>query len=220
MAENATYSFNIENFKSALSAVGGIIKPNKFMVSLFPPSGIQSNISTTATRNLQFFCTGANLPGIELTTYDNRRYGYGVSLKKPWNGSFSPVRLNILLDASSYEWLFFKQWISLIFNFDLEKGINTNNQPIVLNADAAGDADISFKPYEVEYKDNYATDVVITSFRETGEPVINTVLRDAFPVGLSDIKLDWSEKDSHAQFSIYLTFTDWYISKTFIQENL
>lgn len=180
------------------------------MVQFPLPIGMRGNekeselISTN--RDLEFWCEGTNIPGIGLATHPVLRYGYGAVEKKPASPSFNDVNFSIIGDGKADNWTFFKSWISMINNFDLRNGIN----PDTVNTKIAGK---SQSPYELAYKYEYASDVNILVFDDTGKSTFDIILRDAYPIFLGDIQLNWSDNNTIMKIPVSFTFQDWYSQK-------
>lgn len=209
--ENRSTYFNIDLFKAGLEQKG-VLKPSKFLVQINPPAGISSldyNFATDSARDISFWCTATSIPGIQLNTYDVRRYGYGMESKKPFSASVLPVRMNILLDGKSQNWLFFRSWIKTIFNFEMEQGINYAGIQLSTG---------QMQPYELSYVQDYVVGMRISQFNDAGDEVISVVLRDAYPAAITNIEIDWNQQNQLIYFNAVIVYTDWWIDRTEIQK--
>ena len=63
--------------------------------------------------------------------------------------------------------------------------------------------------YEVNYKDDYSTNIDIYVFDNTGGLTHTVTLFDAFPNSLNDINLDWGNQNSAMKITVGFTFRDW-----------
>lgn len=192
--------FNIETFRQTFNNTGGFVKPSKFMIYLTPPpkmtTGPLSSFGTQGAEGVQFFCQASVLPGIEAKAFEATRYGYGATQRLPFGPGFGPVPLTIMTDGAGLEWTFFKQWMNLIISFDMSKGI--------INPNASGTY-----PFELGYLIDYAVNVDVIQFNDNGEEILEVTLRNAYPLGLSETKLDWSENNV-GRFTVFLTYQDWF----------
>jgi hypothetical protein len=192
--------FNVNEFKSYI-AQSGFLHPSKKLVRINLPLGMQAGgelntaLGKTA-RAMEYYCEVSNLPGVMVNTHDHRRYGYGPTEKKPHAPLFNDVQFIFLSDGDAAVWTFWQQWIKLVLNYDARNGIVGNT----------GDMGV----YEVNYKDQYVSDIEVTQFNNYGEEAITTVLRDAFPIMVNDIPLAWSDSNNISRIPVTITFFDWY----------
>ena len=63
--------------------------------------------------------------------------------------------------------------------------------------------------FEVEYKNDYAVDIVITCYDERDQSIVICTLRRAFPIFLGDIQLSWAENDSFMRIPVTFTYQTW-----------
>ena len=201
--------FNINEFK-AQTKVKGFQKNNKFLVRFPLPRGFLNtpNFSKYAEidKVLEYWCEGATIPGVALSLTPINRYGYGAIEKKPSTPTFTDANFTFIGDGKSDNWLFFQQWIRLIDNYDLRGGINpitgyVNGKPI--------------SPFEVSYKYEYASDVNLIVFDDSGTETFNIILRDAYPIYMGQIPLNWADNNTIMKIPITFTFMDWYNASKF-----
>ena len=74
------------------------------------------------------------------------------------------------------------------------------------------------QPFEVNYKEQYATDILITTVDEANNDIINVRLTKAFPVFMGDISLGWNDTDSIARLPITFTYYNWKIENININQ--
>jgi len=203
--------FNPEDFQSNLLN-RGYVKPNKFLAFIPLPPGLQqAQIYGENVRDVQFFCEGSNLPGVMLGTYDAHRYSYGAREKRPVTPVVQDSAFTFFADAGGgasssgnptigtfYD--FFTNWIRLISNFDMSRGMATT-----------GTNAINPKPYNLAYKIDYAVNMEVYVFDDTGQPAYAVTLRDAFPLMVQDTRLNWGESGI-MRIQTIMTYTDWFIS--------
>lgn len=199
ISSDTLVGFNVDKFRGYLNNVQGVLKPSKFMIYLTPPAamaqGPMSSFATEGAKGVQFACSAAMLPGMEAITFDARRYGYGAIQKLPWAPGFGPCPMQLITDGSGLQWSFFRAWMSKLVSFDMSRGINGPNP--------AG-----YYPYEVGYLTDYAVDVSVIQFNDNGQEILEVTLRNAYPIGMGEIKLDWGENNA-GRFNVFFHFQDW-----------
>ena len=191
------YQFNIEDFKAAIKAHKGLQKSNKYVMQFFPPIGLQN--STNVFRDLEMFADQIILPGVSLETGQVRRYGYGPTEKRPIGHTFNDLQVSIILTGEGDTYTVFKDWISLIMPFNMSSGIGSN---------------IEGKPYLITYKNEYITDLRIQLLNENSNQEnipISLIVREAFPIGISDLPLAWGDLNNVARITIHFCYTDWFL---------
>lgn len=215
--------FNIQQFLDVIEAKGGFQRPNKFLVTISPPQTLMGQIpaaftqSPTSQQNqffsgqnliqqLHFWCEGAHIPGIIMMSQEVNRHAYGIPEKKPFRAGFHDMSLIFYADGQMANWTFFAKWCQLVANYDMSGGTPAPSQhrPVV-NSGMPQD------PYEVSYKIDYQGMVQVTLFDQTGAQTFSVVLRDAWPIFLSDINLHWAENNHFMRFGVSMNFKDWYI---------
>lgn len=200
--------FDIAKFNSVVNEAG-ILKPTKWMFSTTVPNGLMNNgdFALQAARNVQFWASAATIPGATMVTHDTMRYGYGVAVKRPYSPAFGPMQIEFTADGMGAEWTFFKQWLNLIIEYDARSGVYSmpNGTKYV---------------YEVAYAEDYTVDCVVSAFVDTGEEVLRVILREAYPIALSDMRMDWADTGGAARFRVSMHFVDWYQENLGIQGSL
>jgi hypothetical protein len=151
-------------------------------------------------RNLAFLSESTNLPGVALQTSEVRRYGYGPTERKPYLPSFIDTNFSFFVDGSGLIQKFFYKWMNGIVKFDE-----------TVNGSGATYGTNTLQPFEVNYKDQYATDILITTVDENNNDIINVRLTKAFPIFMGDISLGWGDTDSISRLPITFTYFNWKI---------
>lgn len=196
-------AFNVNGFRSEINKQNGILKNNKFYVRMPVPRGLftspVSNLSKNVSRMLEFWCEGVNVPGVSLQTTEVRRYGYGTIEKKPYVSLNNDITLSFIGDGKGEIWTYFQQWMRLIVNYDVRNGINGQTGLV------SGQM-----PFELSYKDQYGVDATVHVFDDQGNETIRVVLRDAYPIFIGDIQLNWQDTNSLMRIPVTFTVYDWY----------
>lgn len=197
---------DLNNFLSTAGKLGGFSRPSYFYVEIPPPPFMRD--SADEARTLAFLCESTNLPGVNLATSDIRRYGIGPIEKKPYAPIFTDVTFTFFADASGMVQKFFYKWMNGIVKFD------------EVHYGPAGEIGFgeTIEPFEVNYKNRYATDILITTVDESNNDIINVRLRDAFPIFFGDISLGWNDTDSISRLPINFTYYNWKIENININQ--
>ena len=204
-------AFNIKDFKSQIEKTG-VLQTNKYDVTITLPPGlgaksiIAANGSTVGvanegTRDLNYRCINASLPGIVMRTSDVNRFGLGINEKMPYSANYTDVSLTFLMDKSGAAYKFWYAWFNYIFGFN---GEETNSN---VYGTLGTNNDRSF--YTTEYKDNYAGTVTIKVYDNFGEVSLVTSLLKAYPVSINDVALSWSDNNNLIKLTTNLTFREW-----------
>lgn len=177
-------SFDITKFQSNI-VQKGTMKTNHFEVNITRPKFFDLD-----SELLSFRAESAKIPGVTLDSTDNRIYGYGPRQKFATNIHFSDVSVSFIETADLTIYKTFTEWINGIFNFD---------------------NGVSGKPtYSVAYKDDYAVIVQILIYGPRGPQggLLSTVnLIDAFPLAVSDSRLDWSENNQLLKTNVTFAYS-------------
>ena len=174
------------------------MRNNKFLVRIPTPNGFASQRVLNETgKYLELWCESANLPSAGLGSESVRRYGYGHTEKRPTKIEISDISLTFISDGRAAIWTFFQQWIKLIYNYDLSSGLlKTNGVTTNMNA------------MDISYKTDYAVDIEIFVFSETGDQLLSIMLREAYPHSLGDVQLNWADTNNIAKIPVSFTFFD------------
>lgn len=201
-------AFNINEISAEISR-SGILRNNKFLVEFSMPYSLRNTTGfdqlSGTNQVLSLYCEGANLPGVALLTEDIRRYGYGPNEKKPYTPIFTDVNLVFRGDAGGSIWSFMNVWMKCAVNYEYRTGMNTLSGPVP-----------NQYPSEVGYKldhtnqEGYATDTTIRVYSEDGNETVRVILREAYPIFVGDIPLNWNARSDYMRIPVTLTFFDWY----------
>lgn len=200
--------FNINELVGEIRR-GGLMRNNKFLVEFPMPPSLRNTIGiellTDTNRVLSLYCEGTNLPGVGLMTEEIRRYGYGSNEKKPYVPIFTDVNLTFRGDSNGSVWTFLNAWMKATVHYEGRDTMNTPTGPIK----GQHQAEVGYKN-DTENHEGYAVPVTITMFNDMGEPTIRVVLREAFPIFVGDIPLNWGARSDYMRIPVTLSFFDWY----------
>jgi len=189
---------DLNNFLGTVSKLKGFARPAYFYVEIYPPLTMRDNINES--RNLAFLCESANLPGVSFDTSYIRRYGFGPTERKPYAPVFIDTTMTFFCDGSGMVQKFFYKWMNSIIKYDeMPYGYGTE-----VNS-------FRMAPFRVNYKEQYASDIVVTTVDESNNDIITVRFRDAFPIFMGDVNLGWGDTDSISRLPITFTYFNWKI---------
>ena len=191
---------DVVNFLSTVEKLNGLQRTSHFYVEIAMPKALSSFMQFAPT--ISFLTESASLPGVSLATTDVRRYGYGPVEKKPYAPIFVDTTLTFFVDNTGLIQRFFYSWMNSIVKYNtLVNGGIAKNTP----------KDVNLAPFEVGFKDDYATDITITTIDESGENVTQVKMYDAYPIFMGDIPLSWADSDTIARLPITFTYFNYNI---------
>lgn len=198
-------SFKIEQFKSAISKRGGIMRDNRFVISMSIPRVMQSIPlpealfvdPMDAVRDMEFWADGLTIPGYQLGVGTTKRWTYGPDEKRPFTPIYFPFMVSFKSDMNGDYLRFFNNWMQFIMPHDWYN--DTVNQR----------SNYSGRQFEVEYKANYAVDINIAVMNPAGEITNIYFLKEAFPSSISDITMSYDSVNQNAKFQVSFEYLDW-----------
>lgn len=200
--------FNINTFKENIAQYG-VIQTNKFELFVAPPVILRNKILNNNQKEkpindivnmMKFRTEEVKIPGIALYSADVSRYGIGPTQKQPFNALFNEITITILNDSDCDLWQFWHNWIKGIFQFTSE--ISTTSK---------------IPNYKSDYKSNYSTNMQISIYDNYGLNVQNILLYEAFPIAMRENNLNWMENDELISISVNISFTEFSIQNSKIQ---
>jgi len=182
--------FNIARFSAHIND-RGTLQTNKFIVRFRPPYMMGPN--PVIDPSIEYRANSVKIPGVDLDTQNVSRYGVGPSQKFPTNVNFTDIDINFVDMNNNVFWKYFAKWMNGIFDY-------------------TGNSGGSEPSYKVEYKKYYETDIQIFIFDNAGNQTNAIILKEAFPISLSDVSLSWSENNKLYEFSVRFAFKEWFYS--------
>lgn len=195
-----TAGFDIDAFASDIRT-RGVVRTHSFLAIVYPPKILQGLYTDPALRRMIIRCEAASLPSMSFMTRDFYRAGYGSSEAIAYNTNFEPVNFTFLVDAQAEVYTFFYNWMNCIVNFNVSAGFGTSNT-------IGGKA---LKAYEVGYKDDYVTKMLILMYNEARDQIIEVTLHDAFPMSISEVGLSWGQTDELMKINVPVKYRDFSI---------
>jgi hypothetical protein len=179
----------------------GILRSNRFLVQFSIP--LLFNTGETGRQKshdkarfiLPFVCLAGNMPGVSVSTSEVRRHGVGPVEKRPYSVTFVDLNLSFLVDSRGIIHQFFKEWIDGIVRFDR---LVTNPEGFAYQ-----------EPYEVEYRNNYVTDIEIYIYNDKLQQIYKVKLFNAFPLFMGDVSLNWGATDDFVTLPVSFSYTSW-----------
>jgi len=165
-------------------------RTNLFEVTLRPPLIMTGD---RIDQVIHLYADSVNIPGLNFATSETRRYGYGPIEKKPYAPIFNDITISFLVDGTGNIYKYFYKWMNRIVSSDQYVNGNTSSTN-------------GLGAFEVEYKDDYKSQIAISTFDEAGNGVLTSQIIDAIPIGLSDTALSWSDNDQIMRLNMTFTY--------------
>lgn len=198
-------AFNVRELTTEIKD-RGYLKTNKFVFNCQIPPGFGrykvegfAEFYDTA-RRIELYGEASHLPGLLHATDDIRRYGYGPLEKKPFAPIFRDLPLTFREDGEGSVYRFFMSWMRMSLLYE------TREQDITSTSGSVPGQN----PYEVAYKEDYVQDVTVTVFDDAGVAQVQMILKEAYPVFVGDVPLNWANKRELLKIPVVLTFFDMY----------
>lgn len=210
--------FNISTFRSIIREKG-VLKPNQFLVRIPRPAGLtvaNENYEEVIETNrmLEYWAQSAVIPGVSMQTHSVIRYGYGGAEVKPFRAGFQAANFIFTSDAFGENHRFFNAWSKLIINHDLSRGVYEKGEQTPTSSVSG----IRLDPYEIGYKYEYASDINVISYNERGDAAIDITLREAFPVAIGDLDMNWADNAGYIRLPVQFAFHDVFLNARGVNE--
>jgi len=223
-AAPADVGFNLNEFKQNLSKRYGIARTSLFLVNIFNTQNIDNGYLRSAisrspnfssdVRELTFFCSAANLPGLILETDSTRRYGIGPLQKVPVSVSYPDLNLLFYGDNSGYINKFLRYWMNSIVMNNFNGPVNSSEvrntnplDPTSIEVRLSNEPDYSKAPYEFEYKNLYSKTIEISLFDPDSNRFETRTFLDAYPIAIGDVNLSWANTDEFMRIPVNITYS-------------
>ena len=173
-----------------INANGGLTKASKFLVTITAP------VQGTLLSDIPFFCEAAHLPGIAFQTDEIRMAGYGNIEKRPYATIFQDVQLTFLNDSDGKVLNFLHSWVQAVYNF------NDNMSPYAVTAKGLPNNTFA-------YPMDYFGTVEITHYDDVENTVITYSLKEAYPINIGEVSVDWNSSDTLMKIPATFSYTYW-----------
>ena len=162
------------------SFVGDLAKPSRFDVVIGHLPDAIATQSGIDTKTLSLRCEAAELPGRSFAVVENKIYG--TSDKYVYQTSFNDSSMTFIVSDTMQERYVFDCWMKIM-------------QPS--------------NTWNFEYKKTYSTDITISQYDNANRKIYDVVLREAFPVMVNQMDLDWSNADTHHKLNVTFSYDYW-----------
>ena len=156
-----------------------IARPSRFDVTIPVPLILAPYVTTG--RDLTYRCEATELPGRTFQTAQ-KKMGSAPVEKFPYHTDYNEVTMTFIVTDSMKEKVFFDYWMDLI---------NPTTD------------------YNFQYKANYAVDISINQYDVSNQLTYAAVLREAFPIGMNQMDVDWSNGEAYHKLSVIFTYKQW-----------
>ena len=170
-----------------------VARTNLFDVTITLPPILSNPDQRAIGTTLSLWAEGAQLPGYNIQTDSIKRYGVGPQESVPYSIQTNDMTLNFIGDGAGDIQKFFYLWMHSIVRGDEDVRFDSFSST-------------GLQPYEVEFKDRYATTITITQYDEQGTDIITYQLTDAFPKNIPDVSVSWSDNNSFMQFGVTFSY--------------
>lgn len=210
--------FSISNFKSSVEK-HGVMRNNRFIAFFNLPPALEPLRTQYGYEDalLSLRCETAQLPGLNVTTIDQPRIGFGPTESIPHNLVYDDITLTFMLDAQTKIHKLFYDWMNVIVNFQGSRGQSTLDKQYTIGEKQS-------RAYEVGYKSDFKTDIVVTVYDnyqgptesegpvEYGNnPILTVKMFNAYPKTLPTQDLSWASNDEVMRMAIPFSYTDFVV---------
>ena len=176
---------SVDKLKAVISKKGGLAKNNRFQVMFTPPSqslvgisieNVVGNLITGKSngikqfvndpRDIAILCEQVTLPSRSLSTIDY--VSDRQSNKFPYTSIDGDVTMHFIVTNDYYAKTMMENWISSVIDID---------------------------GYQLGYKNDYSTDVIIQQLDQDDKPVFGVKLEKAYPIDISAIALSAQDEE-------------------------
>lgn len=194
--------FNIDTFKTNISDFG-YLQNNRFSIVLTPPPLLSGSLDnngssipiTDIANQMKFRIEEVKLPGINLLTINNNRYGVGPAQKQPYSAQFNQNNFTIISDGYGAIWQFWHNWARKVFDFTSTE--NNSSTPA---------------SYASNYKSEYSSSISLNVYDLFGSEIMKVDMLEAFPVAVYDTPLSWGNNNDLMKINISLAFKEYILS--------
>lgn len=187
-------AFNIEEIKSTVNSVNGLMKPNLFALRItYQPNTTGEENSKT----VGLLCNAVNLPGVSFATADVARQGYGHLERRVANAIFPAVSATFMLDNKGHVLEFFANWSRAMSSFAHQKG--------ELSQDEVTGGYLG----QVGYYDKYTANIQIIAYAPDASQIVVYNLIEAYPAVIGDVSLGWRQNDEVAELQVQFNYRFW-----------
>jgi hypothetical protein len=179
--------FNIDEFRTNITAHGELARSDKFNVYMTVPTVISGGINPA---ELTLQCEASELPSRDIQQIEYRHYGFIKRI--PHMNQYGQATFTFIVTGDMWEKRLFDRWMDVM--------IPTQTGLVTYPLDASSMA-------------VYETTIQINQYNVNGEPIYSAVLIDAIPTSVSPLSLDWSADQPH-KLTVTFNFRKWVSDST------
>jgi hypothetical protein len=176
--------FNIDEFRTNLSAHGELAKSDKFNVVIMVPDVIQKASGVTL-KELTLQCESAELPSRDINLIEYRHYGFIKRI--PHQNQYGQATFTFICTGDMWEKRLFDRWLDVM--------VPSNSGLVTYMLDPQGNS-------------LYEAPIFINQFNANGQVIYTAQLIDAIPTSISPLSLDWSGDQPH-KLVVTFNFRKW-----------
>lgn len=184
--------FNIDDFRTNLSAHGELAKADKFDVQFNVPSVVQLASGTTL-RELTLQCETSELPSRDINLIEYRHYGFIRRI--PHQNQYGMASFTFICAGDMWEKRLFDRWLDVM--------VPTNSGLVTYPMDNQGNM-------------NYETSIMCNQYNANGNWIYGAQLIDAIPTSISQLSQNWND-DSYHRLTVTFAFRKWLSDSTTAQ---
>lgn len=151
-----------------------------FTTDLARPS--RFDVSIPGAQFLTLRCDNAELPSRTFSTAE-QKIGSNPIEKYPYHSNYNDASMTFIVSDSMVEKLFFDGWMEKV-------------NPL--------------STFNFKYKNTYVKDIIVTQYSVANKPTYSVKLKDAYPISINQLDLDWSS-DSHHKLTVTFAYSYWQI---------
>lgn len=188
--------FSLSTFLTEINTKA-VLDTSRHLMMFTLPKGLLTTHDANAVRQIVLRCEASSLPGISFAESEEiRRYGVGPTEKHPYLPIFGAISTSYIVDGEGFIHSFFYDWMSYMVGFDSSQGMTHTN--------AFGN-----NPYEVAYKDDYASTASVLMYNEKNDKIIEVKLNSAYPIAINAVPLNWSNTEQVMRLDVTWDYRDW-----------
>jgi len=185
-------AFNINDLNAQIGK-HGVQKGNLFRMTITPPPGLVGVQLPTAmeSRDLQFFCRAVTLPEFDVQTDEVQPQAFGPVVRRPRTLNFPVLTAVFTVDGDMKVPSYFHRWTQLIINYDNTSQYGSLNGAL---------------PFEMGYKQEYATTIIVDVYNEYGEDIYTYKFKNAYPINVGQVETAWANNDEALTQSVGFSY--------------
>ena len=171
----------LENFKSEVMA-RNLARPNRFEVLILAPKALSSENGNENGKLVSLFCESANLPTKTINVKQQRIQGPAYQRPTGVDYGGEGITMTFLVDEQMVVKNFFDYWMEKIVT---PYGFNVN------------------------YQDEYVSQIQINQLNQKDEVVYRVLLTDAFPRSMGQMELNHSTQNQTHKLNVTFAYRRW-----------